>query len=344
MKKQQRFTRSAIALACTLCIGTHVYASLADGMVAYYPFDGSTNDISGNANHGLVNGNVSFVTGISGKGAKFNGVNSAGGVANPDYIRVPNSTSLKFSTAMSVSYWVRIDGTRAQTTQDCSLTPVNNSIWGSVLGKGGDRNGFVFYEADISSSFGGNVGGSLSSGDTLARAYGAFRHVAYTINGNAVNLYVNGLLKKSGTVPINFAPSNTRDLYIGVTNNPGTCSGFWYPLDGVIDELRIYNRALTAIEVSELAKEQVTTLKAPTCVLTPTPSTITAGQPATLTATCTPAATSYQWSDTACASTSSTCTVTPNITTNYSVKGGNSGGDGGGCGGESNNNAYQRTS
>ena len=67
----------------------------------------------------------------------------------------------------------------------------------------------------------------------------------------------------------------------------------------------------------------------PTCTLTPTPSSITAGQTTTLTASCSPAATSYQWSDTACASTSATCTVSPSATTNYTVKGVNAGGVGG---------------
>ncbi len=66
---------------------------------------------------------------------------------------------------------------------------------------------------------------------------------------------------------------------------------------------------------------------APVCTLTANPNTVNAGTSSTLTASCTPAASSYTWTGGTCAGTSSgTCTVTPTATTTYTVAGTNSSG------------------
>jgi len=69
-------------------------------------------------------------------------------------------------------------------------------------------------------------------------------------------------------------------------------------------------------------------LTVPACTLTASPSTITAGGSATLTATCSPAATSYAWTNTGFAATASAGTVSPTVTTTYSVIGSNAAGSG----------------
>lgn len=65
----------------------------------------------------------------------------------------------------------------------------------------------------------------------------------------------------------------------------------------------------------------------PLCTLTAAPAIVSAGATSTLTASCTPAATSFEWSGGTCTGlTSSTCTVTPTVTTTYFVIGSNTGG------------------
>jgi hypothetical protein len=64
----------------------------------------------------------------------------------------------------------------------------------------------------------------------------------------------------------------------------------------------------------------------PVCTLTANPSNILAGSSSTLTASCTPAATSYAWSDSTCDKTKNTCTVTPTTATTYTVTGTNTSG------------------
>jgi hypothetical protein len=227
-----------------------------NGLVAYYPFDNNVLDASGNNNNGTSNGGVTFVSGVVGNGAKFNGIRSAGGGQNPDYVLVPNSTSLQFTNALTISYWVRIDGNQSQTNADCSGAAVTN-IFGTVVAKSGDRNGFILNEFDTGSSFSINPwsgGLGITNGNTvLSSVYGTFRHVVYVVNGNTASQYINGVLVSSTIGVVDFIPPNTRDLYIGASfNRGGACLDFWGQLDGVVDELRIYNRVLSTQEIQSI--------------------------------------------------------------------------------------------
>ncbi|MBT7307506.1 MAG: hypothetical protein HN842_04770, partial [Gammaproteobacteria bacterium] len=74
-------------------LSSPVWASLDDGLVAYYPFDGNANDSSGNENNGTENGGVTYTTGVNGQAASFDGRN--------DYIRVNSIASISDSYTLS---------------------------------------------------------------------------------------------------------------------------------------------------------------------------------------------------------------------------------------------------
>lgn len=48
----------------------------ATGLVAYYPFDGNANDFSGNGRHGTAYNGITYVPGVKGQAASFNGINA----------------------------------------------------------------------------------------------------------------------------------------------------------------------------------------------------------------------------------------------------------------------------
>lgn len=238
--------------------GSESQPDISKGLVAYYPFDGDANDASGNGNNGMLNGDARFVSAIKGMGLKLGGVHSPGGTTNPDYVLVKNSPSLQFTDSMTVSYFVMIDGTQAQTNADCSGSLVN-AIYGTVLGKSGDRTGFYCSERDTSDEFGidPNTGGYSMGSGPLPSLFNNYRHVVYTIGDNTINLYIDGVLKNTMTASVSFDKANTQDMYIGVQNDEsGACLKYWYPLEGIIDELRIYNRVLNKAEVSQLFKDE----------------------------------------------------------------------------------------
>lgn len=77
-------------------------SGLTRGLIAYYPFDGNANDVSGNGNNGTPENNIQLTAdrfGIANSAYNFDGVD--------DYIRIPNSSSLDVSTAMSVALYFK---------------------------------------------------------------------------------------------------------------------------------------------------------------------------------------------------------------------------------------------
>jgi Concanavalin A-like lectin/glucanases superfamily len=242
---------------------TNTPTDLNKGLVLSMPFDGNAQDVSGNANHGISKGTVSYVSAKKGTGIKLRGVTSPFYRINPDHVFVANSSSLQFSNAMTVSYWIKIDGNTIQTFADCSANIIRGSL-SNVLSKDGDRNGFLFSESEQESSFGIIPwnGGQGATSSNIATAYQNFRHITYTISGTNIKTYVNGqLIKNAIGSNMDFRVPNQRNMYIGTSYNGqphtlgGACLDYWGQLNGVIDELRIYNRALSGNEVQALYKQ-----------------------------------------------------------------------------------------
>lgn len=75
-----------------------------------------------------------------------------------------------------------------------------------------------------------------------------WHHYAMTYNGNTANVYLDGVLVNSTTTIINRNYAGDKDLYFGLDNISGQPKGA-----GTLDEIRIYNRAMTACEIRFLA-------------------------------------------------------------------------------------------
>ena len=92
-----------------------------------------------------------------------------------------------------------------------------------------------------------NSSANIAGSDTSFIKTGQWYYVAFTYDGKTSKLYVNGLLKDSRTAT---RPSHTNadDLFIGRLQD----STFPYYVNGVIDEIRIYNRALCPTAVMQL--------------------------------------------------------------------------------------------
>ena len=72
---------------------------LESGLVAHYKFDGDFNDSSGTGNHGAQQGGVTFVEGVDGQAAYFDG--------NDDFVSVPHHDSLALDQSLSISLWLK---------------------------------------------------------------------------------------------------------------------------------------------------------------------------------------------------------------------------------------------
>lgn len=213
--------------------------SLSDGLVGYWKMDeiaanscaGGSNDVcdySGNGFDGAWNGNVATSTGIYGSGTTYDGAD--------DYISIPHNSNLQMST-FTISGWFK-----ANTVVEAFTSIINKDNGAN------NRNYAVYMNStgvlSVGSSFSGS-GVTLGSGVDVDDD--AWHHFVYTVDTNGEQkVYTDGILRNSrvnsGTLDI----GNTNGIRIGV--NQTTTSDY----SGELDEIRIYNRALTPSEANEL--------------------------------------------------------------------------------------------
>ncbi len=224
---------------------------LNSGLVAYWNFDeGSGNilhDVSGNGNDGTIYG-ATWVNGIHGKALKF-------GRNNGNYVEISSSNSLKsISQAFTISGWVKIfsypeTGDHGETLL-MFQEPDN--------GWGGSENGLIFYVSERDNNYGIRFNtGDLNDHDI---SYVLKRDVWYFVsvvgdNSGHIYFYVNSTKVGSDTWDYPLPLSNLENVYIGLDIDG--VDGKTDFLDGTVDEVRIYNRALSPQEVKELYEQYV---------------------------------------------------------------------------------------
>ena len=200
-------------------------AATSPGLVAAYSFDAGTGttlaDSSGLANTGTISG-ASWATGKNGGALTFDGVN--------DWVTVPDTASLDLSTGMTIEAWVR---------------PSALGNWRTVAAK--ERSGGIVYalhaSQDQSRPLGQvDIGGEQDAVAATSLPQNAWSHLATTYDGTTVRLYVNGAIAGSSTIAGSI-PASTGPLHLG----GNAIWGEWF--SGSIDDVRVYNRALSASEV-----------------------------------------------------------------------------------------------
>ena len=231
-----------------------------DGLVAYYPFDGNANDASGNGNHGTTYG-VTLTT------DRFGNENGAYYFDGSSYIEVPNSDSLHNVTkAVTISAWV----SATEGYLGGGVTPDSGYI--SVVCKGYENRQYGL-QIDNDNEWLFALKGSESNsseifmcGSSAGYSIGVWQHVALTWDGATVKTYVNGVLVGDKACGDELTP-NDESLYIGMdVGGVGLFGETWSQIEylkGCLDDLRIYNRALSAAEVKALYDGTAVTLPAP---------------------------------------------------------------------------------
>lgn len=203
------------------------------GMVAWYPGDGTTNDIQGGNNPSATNA-VSFVPGIVGQGFDF----GPGG-----FIDIPNSAALN-NQQFTVDAWARPDGPGPNNDGAGSvilqknintLTGIQTSL--QLVWRGTD-NRFLFNAYNV----------QVATASTFQT--GQFYHVAGTYDGTRARIYVNGVLQGQVIQATTIVYDNSVPYTIGSNFSGFRNLGFSRTWDGVIDEVEIFNRALTQPEIN----------------------------------------------------------------------------------------------
>ena len=197
-------------------------SSLSTNLVSYYKLDNISDSAGPNT---LTNNNsVTFVAGKIGNAANFVRASS-------QYLYCADSTSLSITGDLSISFWMYL-----------SSSPSTGQVYG------------IFAKTASYTAYYQNSGGTLRLTTQInGGAYNDFNytfststwyHVALTKGSTTMTFYVNGVLVSSGSTSATQA-DNTNNFYIG---QEGSNNYF----DGKIDEFAIYNRAISADEVSQL--------------------------------------------------------------------------------------------
>jgi PKD repeat protein/N-acetylneuraminic acid mutarotase len=206
------------------------------GLVSWWPGEGNAHDIVG-PNDGTPLGGVSFAAGEVGQAFAMDGRQATGG------IDVGNAPSLHFSAGdFSIEAWVRFDAAlydRSILSKMTSTAGIPNTDGWALIKQ--DNNHFWFC-----------LGGGTTNGCGPA-AYTVFSttvvipnvwyHLAVVKTASDFALYVNGLEEDRRTLPL-FVNTDATDLLIG--------GGAQFLLNGEVDEVSIYGRALSAPEIQAI--------------------------------------------------------------------------------------------
>lgn len=255
MKRLSKLLFLAVALSLSWTMTKAQSSTITDGMVAYYPFNGNANDESGNGNNGTPMSSVTLTTGVGGDN---NGAYLFGGYDNPGHISIPNSESLALSNAATISAYIK---PTSWVSKDGYGRRVESGGVMCFFAKSHDRSGMVFLFSGKDEGINNFASCSNNTLDINYQSQGNYLnkwiHIAYVFTGNKVRLYVDGKQVAEKDHTSNFSVMNNQALYIG------KYSDSWYPFNGAIDEVRMYNRALSANEIQQLANFSGSTVSAP---------------------------------------------------------------------------------
>ena len=198
---------------------------------AYWPLDGTTNDVSGNALNGVWVGASSYGTSFLGQGMALSGT------AAGSYMRVGYNSLLDGMPQLSVSVWAR------KNTATVGGQLFRKHAVYALEATGAGLKGYVTVSATSTVNISVTTVASLNNTN--------WHHYALVYNGTNVRSYVDGVQQSSGVLSGNLAvysSGGTANLCIGenIVNTP------YLSFAGDIDEVKVFRRGLSTNEISAL--------------------------------------------------------------------------------------------
>lgn len=211
-------------------IGQTYPGSLANGLIAYYPFNGNANDASGSGNNGTVHG-ATLATDRFGNANSAYSFNSS----NKNYIELNNLVGKFGASDFSISTWFN------STAPSGMLMSKRNTE--------GCDNFWEFYTNKFSISQDASCTGStITAANTPS--VNDWHHSVIQKTSNKFRLYIDGVLTDSLNTTTSFDVTNNNACEIGAQVAP--ISGVVGCFNGKIDDIRIYTRALSTNEAETL--------------------------------------------------------------------------------------------
>jgi concanavalin A-like lectin/glucanase superfamily protein/uncharacterized protein DUF2341 len=217
----------------SVSMGGESNKSLNDGLVGYWKMDeaswngtaGEIIDASGNENHGVaVSGAVTTSTAKYAMAGEFDGAD--------DYVNCGNDSSFNFDKELTISAWVN----PSDDGWNHGRIAYKHVGFGFLKINSDGRIAYAFYYADDSSD-------PWTFGNTVIPK-NLWTHIDISYKNGVVKIFLNGILDKTIEGEDKSLKAGTGNLQIGGQGS--------YFFDGSIDEVRIYNRALSSREIKQL--------------------------------------------------------------------------------------------
>ncbi|MCX7089494.1 MAG: LamG domain-containing protein, partial [Methylococcales bacterium] len=252
-RKPQAASRKLIAclsltLLATLGVSSQANAALTDGLVAHWSFDDCTaKDNSGNGHNGVFNGDLQCVDGKAGKALSFNGFNTS--------ISVNDDNSAFTPDDLTVLVWINPKATQVDFAGILDKSHSAKTVGNWVLqGTTHDKPNFYFGYCTAENINTNTKCSSLLGNElNVSTKVNDWNHLVFVKQGGIVTGYLNGKAISSMKSSFSDYRKTNQPLFIGAVN------GWNRYFNGLIDEARIYNRALSADEVQALYSGSTTT-------------------------------------------------------------------------------------
>ncbi len=229
-----------LTITAALAVQVQAQTFLTNGLVAYYPFNGSANDASGNG-YNITNSVIPLAV------DRFGRASSAAVLSQA--MSAPNLIYAGSNDSRTISEWVRVGAYPANTTSGWGPKPsanyvsfFNSTIGGNNLASDGEfwldngSGGLAFFQMPISTNW-----------SQIVVVYsGAITNAQVYFNGQRVPF--NRSIREGGDI-FGFVYPSQQYAVLTSPSGPGN-SGF--SSNNFIDDIRIYNRALSTNEVQQL--------------------------------------------------------------------------------------------
>jgi Concanavalin A-like lectin/glucanases superfamily len=204
-----------------------------NGLVGYWPFNGNANDESGNGNHGTVNG----ATLTTDRNGNANSAYSFNGISNE--IIITDHPTLNFiNSDLSICSWIN------------TFSSESNHIFHKGLGSGNDNPKYIFTINNNNYAYhvnGPNLNTGVWAYSNAIPQMLVWENVCIVKSNDLISFFINGSLNSQ----TNFATPNPSTFGINAKIGGGEPNGQgWF--NGLLDDIAIYNRALTPEEITAL--------------------------------------------------------------------------------------------
>jgi hypothetical protein len=204
-------------------------------MVGWWPGDGNSNDIIG-GNHGTRVGSVTFAPGKVGQAFNFHETSSL--------VNIPASGNLDLRNAVTLAAWIQPTSFQAPSDEWVLIAGKPDGYQLNILPNGQIRFGFPSGDPH------GAVNKWVDSKSSVSTTTFTFVAGSYDSVSGLISIYINGRLeaiaKTSGLID-----SVAKPLQIGCFSDPALRKGYG-SYTGLIDEIKIFNRALSASEIQDI--------------------------------------------------------------------------------------------